>query len=603
MPGISIVKEKDICRNKTSIINHLNSLNHFESFESKVFRCDYDLFVGWNTYSEYPINNFNYLNYEIIIEGRIYDKAEYELKIELEQLINCINENKFKIELTKWIEKTDGDFIISIIDKTNNKLFVFNDIFGRLPLYYKNGLNRICISRHLKFITDVEDEFDFDMLALSQNLLLGYMLGERTLFSEIKQLRPASLLIVGEKKLNVSILRQFNFEIRTHAANDFKSNLTELDRLFSKACKDRFKNGKKNIVTLSGGLDSRMVAACMHKNNIAFETATISYTTGYANEEISIAKQLSHLFNSKFNLFDIKPPKGADVLELLKLKEGMNSLATAPIIPFYRKVEETFGKDINFITGDNGDKLIFTIDKPFSSFKDLDQLANFIVKEHSVISLETVVSLLGTSEEAILNEIKSVLNSFPEDDLVQKYIHFRIIEKPFKYAFQGEDRHRYYFWSMTPFWSTHFFKYIMNCSDESKIKHKLFGGLIKNFSAEAIEFPYTNFRSSITSFKGKLMMFLIYNIYPYIPNRFRGDFKTIFFGGNPIIESDSVLLKCLFEQMSCFPKITKYLNFGSIQQQKKLRKIILFNILTISSAIEYFFEKKSTLAKYSEVEF
>ena len=514
-----------------------------------------DLFVGWNTYNEYPISNFNYLNYEIIIEGRIYDKSESELKIEIEELIDCINENEFKIELTKWIEKTDGDFIISIVDKTNDKLFVFNDIFGRLPLYYKKGLNRICISRHLKFITDVENEFDFDKLALSQNLLLGYMLGERTLFSDIKQLRPASLLIVNGEKLNVSILRQFNFEIRDHAANDFKSNLTELDRLFSKACKDRFKNGKKNIVTLSGGLDSRMVAACMHKNNIAFEAATISYTTGYANEEISIAKQLSHLLNSKFNLFDIRPPKGADVLELLKLKEGMNSLATAPIIPFYRKIEADFWKDINFITGDNGDKLIFTIDKPFNRFKDLEQLANFIVKEHSVIPLETVVSLLGTSKETIINEIKSVLNSFPEDDLVQKYIHFRIIEKPFKYAFQGEDRHRYYFWSMTPFWSTHFFNYIMNCSDESKIKHKLFGELIKKFSAEAIELPYTNFRSSITSFKGKLMMFLIYNIYPYIPTRFRGDFKTIFFGGNPIIESDSVLLKCIFEQINNFPII------------------------------------------------
>ena len=40
MPGISIVKGKDICRNKTSIISHLNSLNHFKNFESKVFRCD-----------------------------------------------------------------------------------------------------------------------------------------------------------------------------------------------------------------------------------------------------------------------------------------------------------------------------------------------------------------------------------------------------------------------------------------------------------------------------------------------------------------------------------------------------------------------------------
>jgi len=603
MPGISIVKEKGIAGNKSNIINHLNSLNHLKYFQSNVFRCDKDLFIGWNTYKEYPINSFSYLHYDIIIEGRIYDKTESILRSELEQLINCINEDNFKIDLTKWIENTDGDFIISIIDKKNDNFFLFNDIFGRLPLYFKKTLNRICISRHLKFIIDIENEFDFDKLALSHYLLLGYMIGERTLFKEIKQLRPASLIVVNGDALNVSILHQFNFQIRKYASNDFKANLNELDRLFSDACKNRFNNGKQNIVTLSGGLDSRMVAACMHKNKIPFEAATISYSTGYAKEEVDVARQLSNLFKIKFNLFDISPPNGVDVYEQLLIKEGMNSLATAPIIPFYRKIAAEFGKDINFITGDNGDKLIFTIDKPFNKFKDLDHLANYIMEEHSVIPLETVSSILGTSKENILNDIKSVLTSFPEDDLVQKYIHFRIIEKPFKYAFQGEDRHRYYFWSLTPFWSTHFFNYIMNCSDASKIKHKLFGGVIKNFSPEAIMLPYTNFRSSIFSIKGKLMMFLIYNLYPNIPSRFRGGFKIVFFGGNPIIESDSVLLKCLLEQIKQFPQITQYLNLDNIQQQKNLRKTVLYNLMTVSSAIEYFFGKTSTLKKYSKAEF
>ena len=108
-------------------------------------------------------------------------------------------------------------------------------------------------------------------MSISQFLLLGYMLGERTLFKEIKQLRPASLLIVNGYSLSVSVLHQFNFQNRENSSKDFETNLTELDHLFSKACKDRFKNDKKNIVTLSGGLDSRMVAACMHKNNILFE--------------------------------------------------------------------------------------------------------------------------------------------------------------------------------------------------------------------------------------------------------------------------------------------------------------------------------------------
>src|SRR5690606_36723908 len=100
----------------------------------------------------------------------------------------------FKEKLKNWLLSADGDFIIVIIDTQNNYLYLFNDIFGRLPLYFQSGETGVSISRYLGFIANLDSEHEFDKAALSQYFVFGYMLGRRTLFKKINHLRPASFL-------------------------------------------------------------------------------------------------------------------------------------------------------------------------------------------------------------------------------------------------------------------------------------------------------------------------------------------------------------------------------------------------------------------------
>ena len=404
-------------------------------------------------------------------------------------------------------------------------------------------------------------------------------------------------------KVNVEVIHEFNFEYKKYRERNFEENINNLSNLFSEAAINRLQGAAKNIVAMSGGLDSRAIAACLNKHNSPFIAVTMKYKTGYTEEEVVVAEQVAALLNLDWKLLDVVPPNGDDIYKLLKIKEGMNSLYMAGIIPFYKEIQKSFGNNINFFTGDNGDKLIFTIDRPITNFKNVDELVEYIISEHAIIPIDEVVALTKTKKTELFNDLKELVLSFPENDLKQKYIHFRIHEKPFKYAYQGEDRHRNYFWSVSPFWSIQFFNYIMNCSDESKIRHKTFRRLLQSYSPEVTDLNYTNIKSSITSFKGKFSLFVIYYIYPRIPVLIKRKLKSTFFEGNPSTSEDSTIFKCIKDIVNNSKMIKEYFKVENSSDLRRYRKKAIYNILTMLSIIEELGEGKSTLSKYLNEEF
>jgi len=603
MPGISLIYNKNgLPKEEKEIVNIINELNFLDHHSSRVFKCEQKFFMGWNKYEEYPIRIIGNDKYTIVIEGKIYNKEIEELKNEINELANCISQNNYYTKINDWLENTDGDYIIYIICDNGN-IYILNDIFGRLPLYYNISENEIIISRYLRFIKEINNEIEFNRIAISQFLLLGYMLGKHTILENIYHLRPGSLIKIESSKFSVEVIHEFNFEIRKYRQRKFEENINNLSNLFREAAVNRLQGADKNIVAVSGGLDSRVIAACLSQNNNPFIAVTMKYKSGYTEDEIVVAEQIAELLKLDWKLLDVVLPSGGDIYNLLKIKEGMNSLYMAGIIPFYKNIQKTFGNNINLFTGDNGDKLIFTVDRPIKNFKNIDELVEYIISEHAIIPIDEIAELININKTDIHNDIKEVLSSFPENDLKQKYIHFRIHEKPFKYAYQGEDRHRNYFWNVSPFWSIPFFNYIMNCSDESKIRHKTFKSLMQSYSPEVADLYYTNFKTSITSIKGKLFLFMVYHVYPRIPVFIKRKMKSTFFEGNPSTVEESTVFRCMKEICNNSKMIGDYFNMDNINDLLRYRKKAIYNIFTIFSAIENLGEGKSTLNRYTNDEF
>ncbi len=597
MAGLSLVAGPGgLSGQKDKLTGNLISLNYLNKYKSQVILSDDKYFTGYNKFDEYPLTTSDTEKNLIIIEGRVYNKTHDILLKELNRLKTAYSDEALK----EWLKSADGDFIIYILDKSGGDLLIFNDILGRLPVYYFVKDNTLYVSRYIKFILDAAGEVSFDRTAFGEYLLLGYLLGERTLFKDVKQLRPASAIKYDGMKVAVTTVHNYNFQNRIHAGKPFDEAVADLSGLLSESCVNRFNNNKRNILSLSGGLDSRTIGACMVKNRIPFETITLTYKNRHAEGEEVIARQVADYLDVEMQDIFMTPPLGSDLFTLLKLKEGMNYLATAPMLSFYRQVSEKFGENINLIFGDKSDKITLVFDNPTKKMSNLEELTDYIIGEHAFMDFAEVCRRLKIDEKDIKNDFYNLLSGYPEADFRQKYVHFRAIEKSHKLAFQGDDRHKRYFWNYSPLTSSPLVTYLFNLPDKYKKMHKIFIGLLNSYSPGIADIKYPNFKAPITSAKARLFMSSVYYLYPMMPHKLNAYFKAVFFGTNTLIKESSMYYKFLKKQYQNTPELEGYLDLSDLSH---IRTHSLHNVMTLSSLVEYYKFHKSTFNDFLDEEF
>ncbi len=610
MPGISFVLDLDgsIEHNKEQILQSINSLIHTESYKREILFLEKFYFLGFTKYNEYPVTTFDSDDFYIYLEGKLYGYDNSIVKEKLNELAKHIfhKPNNAKNYVSDWLLNTDGDFIIFMIHKYSNKIFIINDAFSRLPIYYYKSDRKLILSRELLFVSSIINKKQFDTMSIAQYLLFGYPLGKRTLLEDIFRLEPASLIKIDLDSFEIEIERvsQFNFEEKRYKGINFNEQVNNLVELFCNACINRTNSTDKNIVSMSGGLDSRAVAAALHKENISFYGATYRKIDKTTDIDIKIAEQLANAFNIDLKIFNIGLPGGDDVFELLKIKSGLNELGMSFILPFFYRIKETFGNRMIYFTGDGGDKVLPDI-RPSAKLKDLDELTDYIIVNNQIFSLDMVIALTKIDKSKIVSELKKRLMTYPEKDLHYKYVHFLIYEKGFKWLFEGEDRNRFYFWSVTPFYSIQFFNSVMNCPDSMKMNYKLYREFLIKLSHKASLIDNANWKMPITS--KKLNLYLsAKNIYYILPSKLKRIINKRIKKNIKLYERNSEIPStrdCFWEQVENCKSISKYLSISDLKKIKNISKPEFYNLFTITSIIENYEDTKSTIEKYYSSDF
>ncbi len=270
MPGISFIYNfKGIFKKECQILQSLRSMIHTEQYKQDILFYEKSYFLGCTRYEKYPVVFFENDEFCIYLEGQIYGKDHCEINTELNNLAKDIyyNRNNLKKRIYEWLLNTDGDFVIFILSKNSDEIYIINDVLGRLPLYYYKTNEEIIVSRELRFIANLIEDRQFDRMAIAQYLLFGFPMGKRTLFENISYLEPATLIRINLNSSDIKIdcVHQFNFDDKKYKGIDYKENVNNLAKLFSEGCINRTNYIDKKIVSLSGGLDSRAVAAALHK--------------------------------------------------------------------------------------------------------------------------------------------------------------------------------------------------------------------------------------------------------------------------------------------------------------------------------------------------
>lgn len=603
MPGISLKCELSIKPTRADdemvFSEALNSLIHNDNYKQEILLKKNRYLVGCTRYPEYPVRIFDTGKFWICIEGKIYGKPEFVLNNEINDLMNRIFSTRSVTEKDKkiiadWLLKTDGDFVIYAFNKQSKDFIIMNDVLGRLPLYYywNNGA-KIIVSRELKFISYLIDNTNdnddkFDRMGIAQYLLFSYTIGKRTLFNNIYRLEPASLLKIYNENSEIKIdnLYRFNFEIKKYANNSIKKNAQQLVLLFSEACKNRANHNTKNIISLSGGSDSRAIAACFHKNKIAGYGATYNDTAWRSivgsNSEAEIAEQLAKALNIEWENYDFIEPRANDIVMLLRIKNGLTYLAYSFLLPFLDKLKSKHrSTSVTFFTGFGGNTMFKNMVKKINNMNDLIT----IILQRRDFSLRDVATLVQIKESEIVHEIRNILFSYPEENLSQKRIHF-VMYRISTNTFEVEDMIRFYLWEVSPFYSIPFFNYLMNCPDKNKSRGMLCREFLFMMSPSAAAIKNSNWGCSILSKKYKILQFILSFVLGH--GIIRKIIKKI--KDKKGYKNNSRIIQCMRDQINNCNDISNYLS--RYQIEKILNKSSNYsqhgmdNLFTITSLME-----------------
>ena len=604
MPGLSLVVDLDGGLNRDSrlISGAVASVIHDERYQRHDWLTDDFHYLGYTCYTEYPMRSFDLADVVIYFEGRCYGRNPAAQEKALRELAALAfhDDRGAQKRLVDWLREADGDFVALLFHKKTEDIFIINDIFGRLPLYYWQTPQRFILSRELRFITEFIDLKSFDRMALAQHLLIGYPLGERTLLENVYRLPPATSIRILKARSSITIdrLYRFNCEPKTDERGTVKKNAAELAGLFSQACVARAAQDANNVISLSGGFDSRAIAAGFNKIATPFRCATFLDPLGKAASDVSTARQIAELFHAEWRLLTLDPAPARDTLQLLRMKNGLNPLYLSFLLGFLGQLKRFWGPALVFFSGEIGDRVL-PDRRPSLDFADVEDLVDHLIGYDPKFSLDTVSALTAIEPADIVAELRDHVSSYPERDFVQKYVHFVTCERIFKWLTEGEDRNRCFFWSATPYSSFEFFESAMRCPDEQKSYYGLYREFLLQLSPAATAIEHAGTGAAVTSnrFKTVRKALAFLQDDPDLRRRL----QTVM-GPPPGYEADPMTIACLRKQAAGCDAIFQYLSApvlsSIVHDHTNYTKESIDLLFTITAAIEERLTGKSVLEGY-----
>lgn len=205
------------------------------------------------------------------------------------------------------ISTLHGAFAAAGFDTQKNRLVLVSDKFGQKPLYYAE-----ISDGGLIFASEIKALLATGKVLRTRNdqafadcYRYGFVLGDKTLFSDVRLLPPSSFLLydVSSCKLTITPYSQIIDYFRAGTAHGPKG-LEDVVGAFVDGVTQRMHSQELIGISLSGGLDSRAVLAAMGKGS----RGRYSYTLGLAGcQDKDIAGELAALSGTNHDFLEIAP--------------------------------------------------------------------------------------------------------------------------------------------------------------------------------------------------------------------------------------------------------------------------------------------------------
>ena len=210
-------------------------------------------------------------------EIRSYKTASEDTKACLQQALLDLAAGKLEYE------KLNGRFLLVIRDDTQQEWQIVTDRLGAMHCYWvRRGDRIIALGSHLAAVVRHASDKTLDWEALVSFFAFGFFMDEQTHYTDVSILPPHSVYYVGDDGRLRQQQRYWEWQHRVDAARSYGETLEEYDMLLKQAMR-RCTVGGEVALPISGGLDSRSLAAVAERDSIAQ-----AYSYGYSANSVEI---------------------------------------------------------------------------------------------------------------------------------------------------------------------------------------------------------------------------------------------------------------------------------------------------------------------------
>lgn len=254
------------------------------------------------------------------------------------------------------LPKLDGPFFIAALDERDGSIVAATDKLGTRSGFYAPTPEGIAVGSEVKAVATQLDEVTLDVSAAADLLAFGFVVGEKTLASEVQALQPATMLRYADDELSVE--RYWEPMLGRLPVDGYVERSVEVYRNALSNTASTL-SGRVGLY-LSGGLDSRTMATVLREEIGPFRTFTYDMNPSDGTN-IEPARHIADLLGIDNEVTDIVPGDFRHNMEYgVALTDGCNSWSyyVNPEFVFgdlHRKVDvvmeaapqgELFGEDI-----------------------------------------------------------------------------------------------------------------------------------------------------------------------------------------------------------------------------------------------------------------
>lgn len=341
-----------------------------------------------------------------MLPGKIYSQRNFELL-------------KDNVDWPSWHRIADDQAqLYNLIFSSQKEFSIESDILGLKPLYISHISEGFLISSTLLDMFRIQPDLmrPVDSMGLAQLILTGHPFGTRTIHSEVRRTKTGERLVWNSatSELISTRPRRLKTSESVRADAGLIESINAIDSALSKSVRRHTLGATRPLnIGLSGGFDSRILAAALSKNEEVFRAFTYGR---WHHREVRTALRVAHELNVEHRILPYPLDNHYDQMGLfLSTMEGQsdsNSVQIANLLqldePLGAPMLHGFMSDAVAVTRFS-DKKNGTV--PNSLDETAINLASSILKSNEHCSFLSELVGLDINVDSVSEELRNDMNN------------------------------------------------------------------------------------------------------------------------------------------------------------------------------------------------